>query len=68
MGTGRTFHKRPKTRPKKNPSDRRRKQKSQKKRLLALGMSEEAVRRLTSRQVLDLLKRPSEIAGRPAKT
>lgn len=67
MGTGRTFQKRPKTRPKKNPSDRRRREKIQRRRLVALGMDEEAVRRMTSRQVLDLLKRPLDTAARLAK-
>ena len=68
MGTGRKFHKRPKTRPKKKGSDRRRREKNQRKRLIALGAGEESVRHMTSRKILHLLKRPKETAARFAKT
>ncbi len=58
MGTGRKFRKHPRMRVKKNPSDRRRREKIQRNRLIARGMDPEVVRRLTTRHVRELLKRP----------
>ena len=61
----------PVRRPKKNETDRRRREKVQKKRLVALGMPEAEVSRLNSRRVKDLLQRPVRLkqrlaAGKPA--
>lgn len=50
------------TRPRKGGSRKLRRQNDQKKRLLALGMPEEEVRRLNPRQVLTLLQRPLKVA------
>jgi hypothetical protein len=47
------------TRPKKSNGDRARRQRDQKKRLVALGMDEAVVAKLNSREVLDKLKRPA---------
>lgn len=61
MGTGRTFRKAPRVRPKKKPAAKRRRVKVQKTRLVALGLKEDAVNKMTSREVRDLLKRPRKI-------
>lgn len=50
------------TRPKKAGAARTRRQNEQKKRLVALGMDESAVKKLNRREVLDLLKRPAKVA------
>ncbi|MCB1063493.1 MAG: hypothetical protein KDN20_11305 [Verrucomicrobiae bacterium] len=50
------------TRPKKGGAARTRRQSEQKKRLVALGMDESAVKKLNRREVLDLLKRPAKVA------
>ena len=47
------------TRPKKSAGERARRQRDQKKRLVALGMDETVVARMNSREVLDKLKRPA---------
>ena len=47
------------TRQKKSNGDRARRQRDQKKRLVALGMDEAVVAKLNSREVLDKLKRPA---------
>ncbi|MFC1497046.1 hypothetical protein ACFLS1_01045 [Verrucomicrobiota bacterium] len=62
MGTGRSFNKDPKTRPKKKTRERKRRIKTQQKRLIALGMSEDAVSRLNTEQIRTLLKRPAKIS------
>jgi len=64
MGTGRTYNKQPLTRPKKKPGERNRRLKVQRKRLVELGMGEEVVRKLTSREIKDLLKRPKQLAAK----
>lgn len=51
------------TRPRKSTGAKARRQRDQKKRLVALGMDEAIVSRLTSRAVLDLLKRPAKISA-----
>lgn len=61
MGSGRTFNKAPVTRPKKSGGDRRRRDLVQKKRLIALGMPEELVVKMTTREIKDHLKRPTKI-------
>lgn len=47
------------TRPKKSNGARARRQRDQKKRLVALGMDETVVAKMNSREVLDKLKRPA---------
>jgi hypothetical protein len=66
MGTGRKLRKAPMVRPKKNACERRRRDKTQKKRLVSLGLPEEEVNKMTTRQVKDLLKRPAKIGKKPA--
>lgn len=50
------------SRPKKSNGDKMRRQRDQKKRLVALGMDETVVSKMTSREVLDKLKRPAKVA------
>ncbi len=54
----------PSTRPRKSESDKRRRLKVQKQRLMSLGMSESEVAPLTAQQVRDLLRRPAKIAAK----
>jgi hypothetical protein len=63
MGTGRTFNKAPRVRPKKKPRERRRRLAVQRKRLIALGLDEEDVVRMDSVQIRKLLNRPAKIAS-----
>jgi len=62
MGTGRTFNKAPRVRPKKKPRERRRREKLQKQRLVALGAAEETVGSLTTKEIRQALGRPSKVA------
>jgi len=62
MGTGRKFHKKPKTRPKKKPRERQRREKEQRARLAALGVPEEKVRVMTAKDVRQQLRRPAKVA------
>lgn len=55
------------TRPRKKAGPKRRRRLEQKRRLVALGMAEAEVERLTSREVLDLLKRPARVAAEHSK-
>ncbi len=64
MGTGRTYNKQPLTRPKKKAGERRRRVAVQRKRLVALGMDEEVVGKLNTREIKDLLKRPKQLAAK----
>ena len=57
MGTGRKFNKKPKTRPKKNLAERRRRVRTQKRRLTQRGMDSEAVEKMNSKQVRTALRR-----------
>ena len=61
MGTGRTFNKAPITRPKKKPIERRRREKNHRQRLVALGIPEDVVVRMTSGDMRELLKRPDKL-------
>lgn len=63
MGTGRKFSKKPKTRPKKSPAERRRREETHRRRLVELGMSEDEVRHLTPVEMRDLLRRPGKLAS-----
>lgn len=50
------------SRPKKSSGDKAKRQREQKKRLVALGMDETIVAKMNAREVLDKLKRPAKIA------
>ena len=71
-GTGRTLHKKPRTRPVKSAGAKRRRQKVQQKRLVTLGVGEDEARKMGPRKVRDMLKRPAAVkkavASRAAKT
>ena len=49
------------SRPKKSNGDKMRRQRDQKKRLVALGMDEAIVAKMNAREVLDKLKRPAQV-------
>ena len=66
MGTGRTFNKAPKTRPKKKPIERRRREKEHRARLIALGISEDAIRTMTPSGMRGLLRRPGKLVAKTA--
>jgi len=61
MGTGRKMNKQPRTRPKKSLGERRRRDKVQQRRLVGLGVDEDKVAKMTSKDVRTLLKRPAAI-------
>jgi len=54
-------------RPKKSHAEKARRQRNQRKRLIALGMSENEVKKLDPKQVRTLLKRPKKIQAATAK-
>ena len=58
MGTGRTLNKKPRTRPVKSEGERRRKQATQAKRLVALGIPEETVKSMLPTDIRTALLRP----------
>ena len=58
MGTGRTFNKKPISRPKKSESERVRRVETHKKRLMEFGISEEALRTMNPKDMRELLRRP----------
>ena len=57
----------PMTRPVKSAVERKRRLKVQKKRLVALGVKEEALRRMTTGEVRAMLRRPSKLASSAGK-
>ncbi|MGI6495683.1 MAG: hypothetical protein ACOX5G_06295 [Kiritimatiellia bacterium] len=63
MGTGRTLHKKPRTRPIKAEGERIRREKTQRKRLVALGADAAEVGKMNAKQVRDALKRPAKVAA-----
>ena len=63
MGTGRSDNKTPMTRPVKSGAVRARRLKVHKKRLLALGVPEEKMRRMTCKEIRQLLQRPLKTAA-----
>ena len=67
MGTGRTLNKKPATRPVKTGAARNRRVKNQKTRLAALGMSEEALRHMTTKDIRQRLQRPLKTAAAIAR-
>jgi hypothetical protein len=67
MGTGRTLNKKPRTRPVKQAGDRRRRQKTQLKRLVALGVDADKAAKLSAGAVRTALKRPAKVKAAAAK-
>ena len=63
MRLKRKFQKTHLTRPRKGGAAKRRRQSDQRKRLVALGMSEDNVAKLNQREVLDKLKYPKKVAA-----
>ena len=61
MAQNRKYYKTNKTRPKKAPGAKRRRQLEHRKRLVALGVSEEEVSKMNQKQVRDLLKYPAKV-------
>ncbi len=61
MGKGRTMNKAPITRPKKGASERTRRVNTQKKRLVALGVDEQKVAKLNTKEIRDLLRKPAAL-------
>ena len=61
MGTGRSFNKAPKTRPKKKPGEKRRRERIQNQRLVALGVDVEVVRHMDPKAIREMLKRPLRV-------
>ena len=62
MRKRRTTQKTPLTRPRTNGAAKNRRRLEQRRRLVALGMEESAVEKLTSREILTLLKHPVKVA------
>lgn len=62
MGSNRYLRKNSRRRPVKKAREKRRRLKTQKQRLVALGMDEATVAKLNRREVRELLKRPKKIA------
>jgi len=58
MGRDRKLDRKPVTRKKKNATDKRRRQRAHRTRLIALGMPADAVKAMNPKQVRTLLKRP----------
>jgi hypothetical protein len=67
MGTGRTLNKKPRTRPIKGPGDKLRRQRTQVKRLIKLGMDPAAAAKLQSDEVREKLRLPKKIVRKAAK-
>ncbi len=61
MGTGRTMNKAPISRPKKCESERKRRINTQKKRLVGLGVAEETVSKLNTKEIRALLRKPADL-------
>ena len=67
MGTGRTLHKKPRTRPVKSEGERARRNKVQLKRLVALGVDEAEASKMTVGAIRTALKRPCVVKKAAAK-
>ena len=63
MRIGRKFKKKPMTRPIKSQSEKARRQRQQKNRLIALGVDEDVVRKLNVPQIREMLRRPNKITA-----
>ncbi len=66
MGTGWKYEKKPTRRPKKSEGERRRRVKTQKARLVGLGMDEGTVAKMDPQKVRELLKRPAAVQKQSA--
>ncbi len=66
MGTGWKYDKKPQTRPKKKAGDRRRRETTQRKRLVALGVSEESLRRKNAGEIRAMLRAAAKTGKKPA--
>jgi hypothetical protein len=64
MGTGRTFNKKPISRPKKGASERARRIETHRKRLLELGITGEQLRTMNPDVMRELLRRPVLLAAK----
>ena len=67
MGVGRMYRGKGVRRPKKSALDRRRRQKVQRKRLVALGVEAVKVEKMNPKVVRDMLKRPKKLVKTMAK-
>ena len=67
MGSGRTLNKKPRTRPVKAEGERRRRQATQAKRLVALGVPQETVDSLQPGHIRTALLRPAKAKAALAK-
>jgi hypothetical protein len=61
MGTGRTFNKKPVSRPKKAPRERARRERTQRKRLTELGVSEAIITHMTVKDIRQALRKPAKV-------
>lgn len=61
MGTGWKYYKKGRARPKKAATDRRRRERTQRKRLTALGVAAAKVGKMNAKQVRIMLKRPARV-------
>jgi hypothetical protein len=61
MGRDRKLDRKPLRRPTKNLCERRRRDKTQKKRLIALGIPEATTKKMTTRQIRQMLRKPAKI-------
>ena len=61
MGTGRTLHKKPRTRPVKSTGETRRRQQVQKLRLIGLGVAETEAEKLGPDKVREMLRSPATV-------
>jgi hypothetical protein len=66
MGTGWKYDKKPQTRPKKKLSDRKRRERVQRKRLVAMGVSEESLRRKNAGEIRAMLRAAAKAGQKPA--
>ena len=62
MGTGRKFRKMTMTRPTKSGREKARRQRTQKARLIALGVDEETANKMNPHDIREMLKRPAKIS------
>jgi hypothetical protein len=61
MAQNRKYFKTNKTRPRKAPGAKRRRQLEQRKRLIALGVDQESVSKMNPREVRDMVKYPAKV-------
>ncbi len=61
MGTGRTLNKHPRTRPIKSPSEKLRRSKAQRARLVKLGVAADTVAKMQPENVRKMLLKPAKV-------